>query len=880
MYVKTFSTIPLILLFSFNVYPLINFNNPDTISALPKKSVRIYNTTHLITVKPTIDGILNDDCWKTTGEWASDFTQWVPKEGGKPSQKTMLKILYDDKNIYVAIKAFDNEPDKMIRKAGRRDEFNGDVTGICFDSYYDHRTGFEFDITSAGQKIDLVLTNPSSADINWNAVWYAKTAIEDSAWTAEFEIPLSQLRYSSDDEQVWGMHCWRWIDRLQEESDWEPQSSTGPGILYLFGEIHGIKGLPKSRRIEIIPYTLGKLNTFKSETGNPFADKGRSYFGNLGLDAKIGLSSNFTADVTINPDFGQVESDPSVMNLTAFETFYDEKRPFFLEGKNIFNFDFDNSSIFYSRRIGHSPSYTPALKNNEYMDYPDKTTILSAEKISGKTSDGFSICVLQSLTANENAVINSSGSDRNVRVEPLTNYTLARVQQDFNAGNTVLGGIFTSTNRIINDTYLEFLNRNAFTGGIDLLHQWNDKEFFIDAKLLGSTINGSPAAIKILQSSSARYYQRPDANYLHFDSSLTQLSGYGGRIRIGKGSKGLWRYSTGLHFRSPGLDLNDIGYMQTADNIEQENAISYFVNQPVSIFRTYSIGLTEFNDWNFGGDHLYSGGALNLYLEFLNNWGISTSVTYQTQMLDMRILRGGNAMLVPAQWTNNFFIRTDPSEKYFFDLNTFFSVSDNQNSRYYYIQPEFSIMPINTLKLSVSVNYSNNLNNLQYVDTKSVEGTNRYIIGKIKQQTLGMTFRIDFNITPELSIQYYGSPFASIGKYSEFKSVTNPRAAEYNDRYTKLNPTLINNNYEVSENNNSQHTYQFGNPDFNFFQFRSNLVLRWEYRPGSQLYLVWSQDRTNNAMTGSNSIYDSLNGFNSVYPNNIFLVKFNYWFTI
>jgi hypothetical protein len=851
----------------------------DSVKTLPKKPVRIYNTTRLTTAKPTIDGKLNDECWKT-GEWAGNFTQWVPNEGGKPSQKTELKILYDDENIYVAIRAFDNDPDKIIRKSGRRDEFNGDIVGINFDSYHDHRTGFEFDITSAGQKIDLVLTNPSNGDANWNAVWYAKAGIEDSAWTAEFEIPLSQLRYSSEDEQVWGMHCWRWIDRFQEESDWEPQSSTGPGILYLFGELHGIKGLPKSRRIEIIPYTLGKINTFKSEPGNPYADKGRSYFGNLGLDAKIGLSSNFTSDITINPDFGQVESDPSVMNLTAFETFYDEKRPFFLEGKNIFSYDFDNSSIFYSRRIGHSPSYTPTLSDNQYMDYPDKTTIISAIKVSGKTADGFSIGILQSLTANENAKINSSGFIRNVSVEPLTNYFLARVQQDYDNGNTVLGGIFTSTNRIINEPYLEFLNRNAFTGGVDLLYQWKDKEYFLDAKLLGSTINGSPEAIKILQTSSARYYQRPDADYLHYDTTLTQVSGYGGRIRIGKGSKDNWRYSTGLHWRSPGLDLNDMGYMQTADDIEQENAVSYFIMQPESIFRTYSFGLTEFNDWNFGKEHLYSGGSLNVYLEFLNKWAFSTTFTYQSQTLDTRILRGGSAMLVPALWSNSVYIRTDPSEKIFFDLNTSLSISDNQCSKYYYVQPEFSIIPVNTLKLSISVNYSNNLNNLQYVDTKSVAGINRYIIGKIKQQTLGLTFRIDYNITPELSIQYYGSPFASVGKYSEFKSVTNPRAEEYSDRYTKLIPQLVNNNYEVLENNSSQVNYEFGNPDFNFFQFRSNLVLRWEYRPGSQLYLVWSQDRTNYIMPGDNSVYNALSSLTSVYPNNIFLIKFNYWFTI
>jgi hypothetical protein len=876
---KILITITLFIFISFNVYPLINIDKMDSANVASKKPVRVYYTTRLTTEKPVIDGILNDECWKT-GEWASDFTQWVPKEGAKPSQKTEVKILYDDKNIYIAIRAYDNEPDKMIRKAGKRDEFAGDQCGITFDSYHDHRTGFEFDLTSAGQKIDLVLTNPSNADFNWNAVWYGKTGIEDSAWTAEFEIPLSQLRYSSDQEQVWGMHCWRWIDRLQEESDWEVQSSTSPGILYQFGELRGIKNLPQSSRIEIMPYSLGKLNTFQSDPKNPYADKGRTYLGNLGLDAKIGLSSNFTADITINPDFGQVESDPSVMNLSAFETFYEEKRPFFLEGRNIFSYDFDNCSIFYSRRIGHSPGYTPTLSDNEYMDFPDNTTILSALKLSGKTANGFSIGILESLTANENAKIDSAGITKNTRVEPLTNYFLARVQQDYDNGNTILGGIFTSTNRIFNEPYLEFLNRNAYTGGIDLYYQWADKEYFLDAKLFGSTINGSSEAIKDLQTSSAHYYQRPDANYLHFDSTLTQLSGYGGRIRIGKGSKGNFRYSTGIHWRSPGLDLNDMGYMQTADDIEQENALSYFIMQPESIFRTYSIGVTQYNDWDFGKEHLYSGASLNIYLEFLNKWAISNSVTYQSQTLDTHILRGGYSMLVPAIWTNNFYLRTDPSEKMFFDFNATFSEGVNKWMQYYYIQPEYNIMPINTLKLSISVNYSNNLNNLQYVNTVSADGSEKYILGKITQQTLGMTFRIDYNITTELSIQYYGSPFASVGKYSEFKAVTNPRASEYVDRYTTLNPILNNDNYVVNDNNTSQSNYQFTNPDFNFYQFRSNLVLRWEYRPGSQLYLVWSQDRTNYVNPGENSVYNAMSSLKNVHPNNIFLIKFNYWFTI
>jgi len=843
------------------------------------KSPRVYYATRLAGEKPTIDGILDDPCWKT-GEWGGDFTQWIPREGAKPSQPTQFKILYDDDNLYIAFRAFDDEPDRIIRKGGRRDEFNGDIVGVNFDSYHDHRTGFEFDVTAAGQKIDLILTNPSTTDFSWNAVWFAKTGMEDSAWTAEIEVPLSQLRYSGDSEQIWGMHCWRWIDRLQEESDWEPQSSEGPGILYLFGEIHGIRGLPKSQRIEVMPYALGKLKTFKPEPDNPFADKGQSWLGNAGLDAKIGLSSNFTADLTVNPDFGQVESDPSVMNLTAFETFYDEKRPFFLEGKNIFSFDFDNNNMFYSRRIGHAPTYTPVLRDDEHMTFPDNTTILSALKISGKTSDGLAVGVLQSLTNRENATIRDANTQRDVTVEPLTSYSIVRLQQDFMEGNSVLGAIVTETNRVIRDPQLDFMNRSAYTGGLDLLHQWNDKEYYVTAKLVGSTISGSTVAITGLQSASARYYQRPDADYVHFDSTRTHLSGYGGQLRVGKGSKGFWRYSTELNWRSPGLDLNDLGFMQTADVIKLGNSISYFVNQPVSIFRTYSLGFTQTSNWDFGMRYLSTLLSTNIYLEFLPKWVLSTYLSYAPEALDTRILRGGYALKVPPLWSLASYFRTDPSERIVFDCSWNVSASAHQNSRYAYLLPELSVMPLTTLRMTASVNYSSNVDNLQYVDTRSVNNDQRYILARITQHSLGATFRIDCNLTPELSLQYYGSPFASVGRYSLFKVVSNAQAADYSSRFSIINPTWNDNAYEVYETGGTTPDYAFGNPDFAFGQFRSILVLRWEYLPGSLVYLVWSHERTAFDQPGDSSVGDAVRNLSNVSPTNIFLVKFSYWLSI
>jgi len=853
----------LVVLFSMGSAQPEPLSALDTNSAPQTSPPRVYTTARLAGPRPVIDGRLDDQCW-TEGEWAGNFVQWIPNEGAKPSQPTWLKLLYDRQSIYVAIRAHDGEPEKIVWNGGRRDQFRGDMVGVTFDSYHDHRTGFEFDVSAAGQKIDLVLTNPSNPDPNWNAVWYVEVAKEDSGWTAEFEIPLSQLRYSSDIEQVWGMHCWRWIDRLQEESDWEPQSSTGPGILFLFGELRGLRGLPTSRQIEVMPFTLGKLNTYPAEAANPFTADGHSWHGNMGFDAKFGISTNFTADLTVNPDFGQVEADPSVMNLTAYETFYEEKRPFFLEGKSIFSFDFDNVNMFYSRRIGHAPNCTPNVSGGApYLKTPENTTILSALKLSGKTADGLSIGVLQSITNKEYATIATDGGSREIAVEPLTSTTLARLQQDYDGGSTVIGGIITATNRFINDPQLTLINRNAYAGGFDFLHQWNDKEFFVTGKVVGSTISGSPEAMRSLQTSPAHYYQRPDVDYISVDPNRTSLSGYGGQIRIGKGSKGLWRYSTQLDWRSPGMDLNDLGYMQTADIIKSTNAVSYFVNQPVGILRTYTLGLTETSTLDFGGRYLATNVTGSLYSEFLNNWALSVSLSHTPEVLDTRLLRGGPAMKVPAWWEIESRLRSNPSADVVFECEYEVSPARQNGSAWYSVEPSLAVTPVPTLRIAVSAVYTSTLDDLQYVGSGMPAGTMEYYLARIDQQSLGMTFRVDWNMTNTVSVQYYGSPFGSVGRYSGFKRVTDAKAAEYEKRF------LIDDAASASNHE-----------DFDFSQFRSVMVFRWEYLPGSQLYLVWSHERTRYEQPGVNSVGGAIRDLSDAVGTNVFLAKLSYWFTI
>ncbi|OFY66185.1 MAG: hypothetical protein A2Y71_15625 [Bacteroidetes bacterium RBG_13_42_15] len=844
----------------------------------------VYITSRLVTPKPVIDGKLDDECWKK-GIWAGDYHQFVPNEGAPPTYPTEHNIQYDDKNIYVAFRAFDPEPDKVHKYAAVRDEIVGDMVGINFDSYRDYRTGFEFTITAWGQKIDLVLFNPINWDFNWNAVWKGKVGFEDSAWVAEIEIPLSQLRYSNKDEQVWGMHTWRWIDRLQEESNWERQTKTGPGMLYNYGELRGINGLKKSRRLELQPFVLGDLTTLKEEPGNPYTKNGRAWSGNLGLDAKIGVSSNFTVDLTVNPDFGQVESDPSVMNLTAFETFYEEKRPFFLEGLTIFDYKFDDQNLFYSRRIGHAPSLTVGSDDEHFVKSPDKTTILNAAKFSGTTSKGLSVGLIQSTTSNEFARVSDlNGNETKQKVEPLTNYLIARVQKGYNAGNTIIGGMMTSTNRFIQDDDLAFLSSDAYTGGIDLLHHWKDKEFFINAKIIGSYIKGSQEAITALQESSARYFQRPGADYVNYDITRTNLSGMGGKVEIGKGSKGNWKYSTALSVLTPGLELNDLGYMRTADEIENQNDVEYFITKPVSIFRTLTVGFEQRNSWNFKGTSLGSDGELSFSAEFKNQWSFRAEAAYHSKDIDTRLLRGGYDIRMPAATEFSGTLRTDASKKFIASLSSQYSKAGNNSATQWSIRSGISVRPFSMLKIAVTAAYEKNRDELQYVATKDTTWLDgkRYVLGTIDQKTFGLVFRVDLNLTPEFSVQYYGSPFISTGSYSELKRVTDPEAKNYGDRFDIYeNPVFYDNNYYLTDYDNVLPTkVKVHNPDFNFHQFRSNLVAKWEYRLGSFIYFVWSSERTGSNGSSDASIGDSYSYLGDVYPNNIFLIKVSYWFSL
>lgn len=840
---------------------------------------------------PIIDGKLSDPSWQKP-EWHGGFTQREPDDGAAPSQETAFKVLFDDTNLYIGVRAYDTEPDQIVKRVTRRDDFDGDLIEINIDSYFDHRTAFSFTINAAGVKGDETITNDGDDwDSNWNPVWFGAVAIDSLGWTAEIRIPFSQLRFSNKEQQVWGFQVMRHIFRKDERSNWQYIPQNSPGWVSYFGELRGIEGIRSSRRIELLPYGVTDIRREPGEKGNPFATGKETNFSG-GLDAKYGVTSDLTLDLSVNPDFGQVEADPSEVNLTAFETFFPEKRPFFIEGQNILDFalmdgggPFSNDRLFYSRRIGRTPQHSPDLDDDEYSLAPDLTSIVSAAKLTGKTKSGLSIGVLDAITAKETAQIDLQGERQQEAVEPLSNYFVARLQQDYNGGNTSIGGMFTATHRNLSQEHLKFLNRSAYSGGLDFRHQWQDKTYYLDVRTSFSHIRGDEEAITAAQEASQRYYQRPDADYVHLDTSRTSLSGHGGTVNIGRGGNGRLRASAGFTWRSPGLELNDLGFLRQADRVMQWTWLGYSINNPVSIFRKLRVNFNQWAGWNFGGESVFKGGNINGGGQFKNHWRFWLGVERELADLSTSELRGGPALKLPGAWNHWYNFSTDQRKFYQFGIGGFSSWKDDGGSRRHNVRFWLNLRPQDSLQFRINPFVTLNKNDLQYVDTVDNNGEDRYLFGYLDQKTFGITLRLDYSITPNFSIQYYGQPFLSSGEYTEFKRITDPRNSQYNKRFSIFSDQQITfdpegEEYGFDENLDGVGDYAIETPDFSFWEFRSNLVVRWEYNPGSTIFFVWTQDRSGDNTNGNLSFRDGMDELFSEDTTNIFLVKVNRWFSL
>jgi hypothetical protein len=862
----------------------------DSTTVVPK---RIYTTKALSGEKPpVIDGIMDEAAWNGVA-WENDFIEARPDENTPPSNQTQFKITYDQKYIYIGIQCLDSVPEKIVKRLSRRDSFDGDWVGVFIDSYYDKRTAFGFIVSAAGVKGDVFETdNGANEDDSWNPIWYTKTSIDAKGWTAEMKIPLSQLKFGKSKEQIWGMEVMRRHFREEERSVWQRLPPDTPGFVSEFGELHGLFNLEPQKQLEIQPYSVASIKSYEAEEGNPFLDGNDGKLA-VGLDAKIGITNDLTMDLTINPDFGQVEADPSAIALDGFQIFFREQRPFFVENKNIFDYrvssseagnTFGSDNLFYSRRIGRSPQGYPDTVDGEFVDQPENTNIIGAAKFSGKTKDGWSIGVLESVTAKKYATIDNNGQRRKEVVEPLTNYFVGRLQKDFNDRNSYIGGIFTATIRDQLTKELDFLHKSAFTGGLDFKHQWNERDWYLGGNIIWSHVKGSAEAIQNTQESITHLFQRVGADHVEVDPGRTSLTGTGGNIQLGKIGNGHWKFETGATWRSPELEINDIGFQRRADDIRHYTWIGYQTLKPDNTFRRVGINYNHWSAWDFGGNHNSLMFNTNSWQNWKNNWFTNLGFNYEPISYSNFALRGGPRLRQSAGisfWNG---INMDRRKK--LRLNFFHNGNkavDDSNSSY---NAEFGItyQPINSLRISASPEYGINKDKLQFIENLEVNGETRYLNGTIDQRTLSMSFRLNYTINPNLTIQYWGQPFISRGRYKEFKEVTNPLAKEFNNRITPFMDnqiTLMDNVYAVDENMDGTTDFSFDNPDFSFVQFRSNLVVRWEYTPGSEIYLVWSQDLTQSG-NPQDGLFEDLesNIFNNEKPQNIFLIKATYRFIL
>ncbi len=850
---------------------------------------RVYHIRRLSNERPKIDGKLDEDIWQHTGEWSEKFSQVIPFERAYTASWTRMKIFYDDQNIYIGVYCKDRHPETMNAFIGNRDDnSNGDLISIAFDTYHDYRVAPEFNINLGGNKTDLTVTDKLSVNLSWNAVWEGRTHVNlpDSSWTAELRIPFSQLRYNQKDtDGIWGLHVRRIIRRNNEVQNWSLIPIKNNGHVFSFGEMHGMADLPKPRGMEFMPYLMGKQINEPQIPGSPF-QQGSQWGGNAGLDVKAALQ-DFTLDLTINPDYGQVEVDPSVMNLSAYEVFYDEKRPFFLEGKHILEFDNnDDGMMFYSRRIGAMPSYRPLGIDDveSFTSTPQFIPIIGALKLTGTNRKGLTVGLLESVTAQTSSKVMRNGVRSTEVTEPLTNYTVARVQKNWD-GNTLLGGMVTAVNRNLTQEHLrDALIGNAFIAGLDVTQYFANRLYYIDAKGMFSTLHGSPEALLRTKTNAVHYFHRESgADYLNLDPNSRSMQGTGGYVTVGKKGNAQWNFSETFSWSSPEFDLNDVGYMKQSDYKLNETEIAFRKTDPWGPFRFAGINLTQKNVWNYGGDAMNNDVAIRWRsLSIAHRIEMDVKETFNWNTVDSRRLRGGPDMRYNGNFETNVSVNSDRAKRVVYKL-----VYDGRHylaekTRYNQVHPSLIFRIGNHMRLTGQLDYAWNEDDLQYVNTipPPIDANSKpqYVMGRMKQKTYGVTLNMQVNVTPDISIQYYGSPFTSIAKYDEFKLAADTRSRTYSNRFHRIadgNIRLDDGRYVVDGGNGQ---LSFTNPDFSFNELRSNLVARWEYFPGSTLYLVWQHNRSYQDGIYQPGWESNLDRMFALPATNMFMMKINYWF--
>ena len=877
--------------------------NPDDLAS---SRARWADATRLIGSTVSIDGVLDESAWDGA-VFVTDFIQKDPEEGQPSTLRTEVAFLYDGGSLYVGARMYTPNPAEIRAQVTRRDNpGNSDRLLVSLDSYYDKRTAYTFGVTASGVRIDYFHGSDSerNRDYSFDPVWEAQAHIDSVGWTAEMRIPFSQLRFNPADVQVWGLNMNRFIPARNEDAYWIYIPKQETGWSSRMADLNGISGITPSRRVEVLPYATSNATVLADRDPNDPFDDGRNIETRVGGDFKMGLGPGLTLDATVNPDFGQVDADPAVVNLSAFEVFFPERRPFFTEGARLLQ---GRGARFYnSRRIGETPR---GAAEGAYVDRPGSSTILGAAKVSGRLASGTSVGTLVALTNRAHAqTVDDIGIRGSQEVAPLTGFAIGRVQQEFGRSVSTVGVTLTGVKRDLDRlSPLSAIYNDAAVGvGVD----WNLRFAGGTYELIGaagfSHIKGdSTAILERQQLSSRRFYQRPDANYVTLDSSRTSLTGYSGFLEFEKQGGRHWLYDVGVSFDSPGFEINDAGRLGAADDIDASASVEYRETVPGPMFRNYELQTRIGTGWNFGGVQQYRRISFDAEAEFNNFWrgfiGGSLAPDAQSDVLT----RGGPLMKRTNDWSVNAGLFSNRAANTSWRAFAFY-LADDIGGSFFSLSGGVSFRPTPQLEFSLDPRYSRSIDTRQYVATRcgvlaprdslyvpedstwvpSCSETRptdpvyggRYIFGKIDQTTISTRLRLNYSFTPDMTLELYAEPFVSSGQYVDFGEL---RAARTNDLRTYgTDGTTITEDggtYTVTDGND---TFEFGDPNFNVLSFRSNVVLRWEWRPGSTLFLVWQQNNGNSGDPGERvnlgNYFDAITGIG----DNFFAIKVSYWIPV
>ena len=757
-----------------------------------------------------IDGVLDEGFWQKAPR-SGDFIQFQPDEGKPASESTFVRVAYDDEALYIGIDMYDSQPDKIVSRLTRRDRsIECDLVNVIIDSHHDHQTAYAFTVFASGTQKDSYYYNDNNSDENWDAIWESATRKNNSGWTAELKIPFYCLRFACKQNPVWGMYFSRQISRKNELDRWVYIPESISGFVSRFGHLKGLSRLTPPKRLEILPYVVSYEKTELKQAGNP---DGRDFFGNSGFDLKYGITSNITLDATVNPDFGQVEQDQTILNLSVFETWYQEKRPFFLEGFKIFE---TPGNLFYSRRIGREPSLQPS-DVNYYIDRPTATSILFAGKVSGKNQSGTSIGILEAVTQNEKAeFVDLNAFQRKEVIEPEANYFVARFMQDI-LKNSYVGIMATAVNQ------KSFTP--AYSGGVDWILRFHNGNYRCSGQLVGSKIG--PA-------------KEGWGGYMNFQKE-------GGQHILG---------SVEIDYLDRKLDLNRMGFLRRNDIKELSAWLQYRTTKKWWIVRkTWNNLNLDITD-NLSGLKLTRGGNFNNSIELTNNWNLGggTWMDFEKTYSD-RETRGGLPAPIPIGQSWWFWFSTD-SRKWL-QINPSLEGGDSWDGQYNYYNLGLNLQPRSNIEFSAGPGYYRSKGVSRWLARIEQDE----IFGEENMKRFDMIVRGTYTFEKNLSIQIYAQPFLAAVDYRNFKKLVPP------DKYQEVDSTVYNERY-----------YQ---PDFNMKSFNSNVVLRWEYRPGSTLFVVWTQNRdTWEQGVGDFRFKHDWNNLFETIPGNTFLIKLNYWWNI